>query len=40
MLAAFASQEEGEAQVLHDTISSILNSCPNNGLKNIDHMLK
>jgi len=40
VLAAFASQEEDEVQILHDTISEILNNCPNNGLMNIDHMLK
>jgi hypothetical protein len=40
VLAAFASQEEGEVQILHDTISDILKRCPHNGLRNIDHMLK
>lgn len=40
VLAAFASQEEDEVQILHDTISDILKSCPHNGLRNIDHMLK
>ena len=40
VLAAFASTEEDEVQILHDTITDILKSCPNNGLKNIDHMLK
>mmetsp|Transcript_23067 Transcript_23067/g.49942 ORF Transcript_23067/g.49942 Transcript_23067/m.49942 type:complete len:203 (+) Transcript_23067:166-774(+) len=38
VLAAFASQDEDEVQILHDTISDILKSCPNNGLRNIDHM--
>ena len=40
VLAAFGSQDEDEVQILHDTISEILKCCPNNGLKNIDHMLK
>lgn len=40
VLAAFASQEEDEVQILHDIISEMLRSCPNNGLRNIDHMLK
>jgi hypothetical protein len=40
VLAAFASQEEGEVQILHDTITDILSHCPNNGLCDITHMLK
>ncbi|KAL9184785.1 hypothetical protein ACHAXT_012755 [Thalassiosira profunda] len=40
VIAAFASQEEAEVKVLHDTISKILATCPHNGLRNIDHMLK
>jgi len=40
VLAAFASHEEEEVQILHDTITEMLKSCPNNGLGNIDHMLK
>jgi len=39
VLAAFASQEEGEVQILHDTITEILSHCPNNGLCDITHML-
>jgi len=40
VFAAFASPIESEVQVLHDQIRNILSSCPNNGLKNIDHMLR
>lgn len=40
VLAAFASQEEGEVKILHDTITDILSHCPNNGLCDITHMLK
>ena len=40
VLAAFGSQEEDVVQLLHDVITGILKCCPNNGLKNIDHMLK
>ncbi|KAL3764407.1 hypothetical protein ACHAW5_001473 [Stephanodiscus triporus] len=40
VLAAFASREEGEVRILHDTIKDMLRRCPNNGLRNIDHMLK
>ena len=39
VLAAFASQEEGEVHILHDTITEILSHCPNNGLCDITHML-
>lgn len=39
VLAAFASQEEGEVRILHDTITEILSHCPNNGLCDITHML-
>lgn len=40
VLAAFASHEEAEVQVLYNTICDILKTCPNNGLKDISHMLK
>ncbi len=40
VVAAFASQDEKEANVLHSAITAILKSCPHGGLKNIDHMLK
>jgi hypothetical protein len=40
VLAAFASQEECEVQILHDAIKGMLMRCPDNGLRSIDHMLK
>ena len=40
VLAAFASEEEKEVQLLYDTILGIMEHCPFGGLHNIDHMLK
>ena len=39
-IAAFASHEEGDVHILHETIQDMLKTCPMNGLRNIDHMLK
>jgi len=40
VLAAFASEEEADVQLLYDTITEIMLTCPFGGLHNIDHMLK
>jgi hypothetical protein len=40
VLAAFASEEEEDVQVLYDTIVEIMSTCPHGGLHNIDHMLQ
>ena len=40
VLAAFASEEEGDVQLLYDTIVKIMSTCPFGGLHNIDHMLQ
>mmetsp|Transcript_27364 Transcript_27364/g.54831 ORF Transcript_27364/g.54831 Transcript_27364/m.54831 type:complete len:513 (+) Transcript_27364:40-1578(+) len=40
VLAAFASEEEADVQLLYDTITEIMLTCPFGGLHDIDHMLK
>jgi hypothetical protein len=40
VLAAFASEEMEDVQLLYDTIVEIMERCPYGGLHNIDHMLK
>ena len=40
VLAAFASEEMEDVQLLYDTIVEIMETCPFGGLHNIDHMLK
>jgi hypothetical protein len=40
VLAAFASEEEADVQLLYDTIVEIMSTCPYGGLHDIDHMLK
>ena len=40
VLAAFASEEMEDVQLLYDTIVEIMERCPHGGLHNIDHMLK
>jgi len=40
VLAAFASEEEADVQLLYDTITEIMSTCSFGGLHDIDHMLK
>jgi hypothetical protein len=40
VLAAFASEEKEDVQLLHDTMNEIMKICPYGGLHNIEHMLQ
>lgn len=40
VLAAFASEEEKEVELLYETIGRIMESCPFGGLHDIEHMLQ